>query len=182
MPATAPCWPALELKAITALEDKSDLCPRVGHSGCYSWSGNLLGHINPVSLLLRVWPGSEVSLRFHALSSYSCRALQAAGDPGRYQNSDWASAFTSQLREYDYWATKVEGTIPDTLRGTLFRNGPGRSVPTIDYMHRVPVCPTTDVEPCAKQQKHKVKMIVSVAGSCFMSDIARIFYLHGSTP
>ena len=51
---------------------------------------------------------------------------QAAGDPGKYQNTDWASAFTSQLHEYDYWVTDVEGVVPDTLRGTLFRNGPGR--------------------------------------------------------
>ncbi|KAL0046710.1 hypothetical protein WJX82_008018 [Trebouxia sp. C0006] len=50
----------------------------------------------------------------------------AAGDPGKYQNTDWASAFTSQLHEYDYWVTDVEGVVPDTLRGTLFRNGPGR--------------------------------------------------------
>ncbi|DBA67834.1 TPA: hypothetical protein ACH3X2_014183 [Trebouxia sp. C0005] len=50
----------------------------------------------------------------------------AAGDPGKYQNTDWASAFTSQLQEYDYWVTDVEGVVPDTLRGTLFRNGPGR--------------------------------------------------------
>ena len=54
-----------------------------------------------------------------------CRS-QAAGDPGKYQNTDWASAFTSQLQEYDYWVTDVEGVVPDTLRGTLFRNGPGR--------------------------------------------------------
>lgn len=58
--------------------------------------------------------------------STSARVLQAAGDPGRYQNTDWAAAFTSQLQEYDYWVTEVEGTVPDTLRGTLFRNGPGR--------------------------------------------------------
>ncbi|KAL3146000.1 hypothetical protein ABBQ38_015360 [Trebouxia sp. C0009 RCD-2024] len=50
----------------------------------------------------------------------------AAGYPGRYQNTDWAAAFTSQFQEYDYWTTKVEGRIPETLRGTLFRNGPGR--------------------------------------------------------
>ena len=54
------------------------------------------------------------------------RHVQAAGDPGRYQNSDWASAFTTQFKEYDYWVTEVEGSVPETLRGTLFRNGPGR--------------------------------------------------------
>ena len=59
------------------------------------------------------------------LSELVC-VIQAAGNPGRYQNTDWASAFTSQLLEYDYWVTEVEGEVPDTLRGTLFRNGPGR--------------------------------------------------------
>lgn len=59
------------------------------------------------------------------LSELVC-IIQAAGNPGRYQNTDWASAFTSQLLEYDYWVTEVEGEVPDTLRGTLFRNGPGR--------------------------------------------------------
>lgn len=63
-----------------------------------------------------------------------CRS-QAAGDPGKYQNTDWASAFTSQLQEYDYWVTDVEGVVPDTLRGTLFRNGPGRFENLTNHSH-----------------------------------------------
>lgn len=54
-------------------------------------------------------------------------AQQAAGEAQRYQRSDFASAFTSQLNEYDYWITEIEGEVPSSLRGTLFRNGPGRS-------------------------------------------------------
>ena len=38
---------------------------------------------------------------------------------------DWAAAFVSQRGEFDYWVDDVEGTLPDFLRGTLFRNGPG---------------------------------------------------------
>lgn len=44
----------------------------------------------------------------------------------QYQNSDWAAAFTSQFDEYEYYISEIEGKIPATLRGTLFRNGPGR--------------------------------------------------------
>ena len=38
---------------------------------------------------------------------------------------DWAAAFLSQPREFEYWIEQIEGTIPEFLRGTLFRNGPG---------------------------------------------------------
>lgn len=38
---------------------------------------------------------------------------------------DFAGAFQSQPEEYDYWIDEIEGTLPETLRGTLFRNGPG---------------------------------------------------------
>ena len=34
----------------------------------------------------------------------------------------------SQLQEYDYWITDIEGQVPTALRGTLFRNGPGRLI------------------------------------------------------
>ncbi|EIE20486.1 carotenoid oxygenase [Coccomyxa subellipsoidea C-169] len=43
----------------------------------------------------------------------------------KFLTADWASAFTSQRDEFDYWVDTVEGTIPDYLNGTLFRNGPG---------------------------------------------------------
>jgi len=42
-----------------------------------------------------------------------------------FQARDWAAAFSSQPGEFDYWIEKVEGTIPEFLQGTLFRNGPG---------------------------------------------------------
>ncbi len=51
----------------------------------------------------------------------SCRARRL--EP--FQARDWAAAFSSQPGEFDYWIEKVEGTIPEFLQGTLFRNGPG---------------------------------------------------------
>jgi all-trans-8'-apo-beta-carotenal 15,15'-oxygenase len=43
------------------------------------------------------------------------------------QKTAWAGAFRSQLQEFDYEITEIEGEIPDGLKGsTLFRNGPGR--------------------------------------------------------
>ncbi|DBB11283.1 TPA: hypothetical protein ACH3X3_006718 [Trebouxia sp. C0006] len=53
-------------------------------------------------------------------------AEAAGGDSGKYQSSDFAAAFTSQPKEYEYWITEIEGQVPESLRGTLFRNGPGR--------------------------------------------------------
>jgi len=38
---------------------------------------------------------------------------------------DWRSGYRSQPKEYDYWIDAVEGEIPTSLEGTLFRNGPG---------------------------------------------------------
>ena len=43
----------------------------------------------------------------------------------RFLTADWAAAFRTQPDEFDYWIYDVEGTIPDFLRGSLFRNGPG---------------------------------------------------------
>ena len=43
------------------------------------------------------------------------------------QKDAWAGAFRSQLQEFDYEITEIEGSIPNGLKGsTLFRNGPGR--------------------------------------------------------
>ena len=43
------------------------------------------------------------------------------------QKEAWSAAFRSQLQEFDYNITDIEGTIPDTLKGSsLFRNGPSR--------------------------------------------------------
>ncbi|KAL0018897.1 hypothetical protein WJX77_004984 [Trebouxia sp. C0004] len=41
---------------------------------------------------------------------------QAGGDSGKYQSSDFAAAFTSQQKEYDYWITEIEGQVPESLR------------------------------------------------------------------
>ncbi|EDX84569.1 Retinal pigment epithelial membrane protein [Synechococcus sp. PCC 7335] len=43
------------------------------------------------------------------------------------QQAAWNAAFQSQLQEFEYEITHIEGEIPDELRGsTLFRNGPSR--------------------------------------------------------
>jgi all-trans-8'-apo-beta-carotenal 15,15'-oxygenase len=39
--------------------------------------------------------------------------------------SDWQKGYLSLKEEYDYWIDEIEGEIPPTLTGTLFRNGPG---------------------------------------------------------
>ncbi|MEN8446882.1 MAG: carotenoid oxygenase family protein, partial [Cyanobacteria bacterium J06555_13] len=53
---------------------------------------------------------------------------QGEGEPLKQLQKDaWAGAFRSQLQEFDYEITDIEGTIPEGLRGsTLFRNGPSR--------------------------------------------------------
>ena len=52
-----------------------------------------------------------------------------------FNAKDWAAAFSSQPGEFDYWIEEVEGTIPEYLQGTLFRNGPGN--------FGAPPCPST---------------------------------------
>jgi all-trans-8'-apo-beta-carotenal 15,15'-oxygenase len=42
-----------------------------------------------------------------------------------YKRDDWKKGYQSQPHEYDYWIDDIEGEIPQELRGTLFRNGPG---------------------------------------------------------
>ncbi|KAK9837122.1 hypothetical protein WJX81_004609 [Elliptochloris bilobata] len=49
----------------------------------------------------------------------------ALPDEPLFRPRDWAAAFTSQPQEFDYWMDEVEGAVPEALRGTLFRNGPG---------------------------------------------------------
>ena len=53
---------------------------------------------------------------------------QGEGDALKQTQKDaWAGAFRSQLQEFDYEITDIEGTLPDALKGsTLFRNGPSR--------------------------------------------------------
>ncbi len=53
-----------------------------------------------------------------SLSPVSEPAATAAGDPYRI--------FDSLLAEHDYVIDQVEGRLPEGLRGTLYRNGPGR--------------------------------------------------------
>lgn len=42
-----------------------------------------------------------------------------------YNRNDWKKGYQSQPNEYDYWIDDIEGEIPVSLHGTLFRNGPG---------------------------------------------------------
>ncbi|MGB3309661.1 MAG: carotenoid oxygenase family protein [Nodosilinea sp.] len=46
-------------------------------------------------------------------------------DPQPYSMEDWSSGYRSQPNEHSYWVTDIEGTIPEALEGTVFRNGPG---------------------------------------------------------
>ncbi|BDA50633.1 Apocarotenoid-15,15'-oxygenase [Coccomyxa sp. Obi] len=43
----------------------------------------------------------------------------------RFLTTDWAAAFRTQPDEFDYWIYNIDGNIPDFLKGSLFRNGPG---------------------------------------------------------
>lgn len=42
-----------------------------------------------------------------------------------YTLEEWRSGYRSQPHEFSYWIENIEGEIPQTLTGTLFRNGPG---------------------------------------------------------
>jgi all-trans-8'-apo-beta-carotenal 15,15'-oxygenase len=42
-----------------------------------------------------------------------------------YERNDWKKGYQSQPNEYNYWIDDIEGEIPKSLYGTLFRNGPG---------------------------------------------------------
>ena len=39
----------------------------------------------------------------------------------------WSAGFESQPDEHDYRVEDIDGTLPGSLRGTLFRNGSGRN-------------------------------------------------------
>lgn len=43
---------------------------------------------------------------------------------GDYDYKYWSKAFRSQLKEFDYTITDVEGQLPADFQGTLFRNMP----------------------------------------------------------
>jgi len=42
-----------------------------------------------------------------------------------FARKDWRRGYESQPNEYEYWIDDIEGEIPQTLQGTLFRNVPG---------------------------------------------------------
>jgi all-trans-8'-apo-beta-carotenal 15,15'-oxygenase len=42
-----------------------------------------------------------------------------------YTLEDWRKGYRSQPQEFDYWIDEIEGEIPQELKGTLYRNGPG---------------------------------------------------------
>ncbi|MFM8296152.1 MAG: carotenoid oxygenase family protein [Microcystaceae cyanobacterium] len=46
-------------------------------------------------------------------------------DAHSYSLTDWQQGYTSQTQEWDTELTITEGNIPQGLKGTLFRNGPG---------------------------------------------------------
>ena len=45
---------------------------------------------------------------------------------GKYDFDKWKLAFRSQLEEFDYEISHIEGVLPRQLKGTLFRNMPAR--------------------------------------------------------
>ncbi|MEM1426700.1 MAG: carotenoid oxygenase family protein, partial [Cyanobacteria bacterium P01_H01_bin.130] len=52
--------------------------------------------------------------------------LQTPAKPDlSYAIADWQRGYESQPEEFDYWIDDVDGEIPASLTGTLFRNGPG---------------------------------------------------------
>ena len=54
-------------------------------------------------------------------------AATPGAQPAGYDRADWASAFRNVGLELDDLPlTAARGTIPAELRGTLYRNGPGR--------------------------------------------------------
>jgi len=53
--------------------------------------------------------------------------VTVASAPARFNRDDWASAFRNVDQELTAVAlTPVRGTVPDELKGTFYRNGPGR--------------------------------------------------------
>ena len=163
--ALLPRQPSSSKRLHVHLKTKATSAPELGTPDAIAGTVQLFCH-SQLSYLStrfqRFCPAETCVLATETGTSHIC-ALQAAGDPGKYCNTDWASAFKSQLREYDYWATKVEGTIPDTLRGTLFRNGPGRLVASTAVMHRAP----TYVHICRYLQSHQATNFSNLSDGAF---------------
>ncbi|NJN30648.1 MAG: Apocarotenoid-15,15'-oxygenase [Synechococcales cyanobacterium RM1_1_8] len=49
----------------------------------------------------------------------------AANTVDRFSREDWQRGYQTQPQETSYWVEDIQGEIPASLRGTLFRNGPG---------------------------------------------------------
>ena len=47
-------------------------------------------------------------------------------DSGDYSYDYWSKAFDSQLNEFDYEIVDIDGEIPPSLSGTVFRSMPAR--------------------------------------------------------
>jgi hypothetical protein len=47
-------------------------------------------------------------------------------DSGDYSYDYWSKAFDSQLNEFDYEIVEIDGEIPPSLSGTVFRSMPAR--------------------------------------------------------
>ncbi|MFM7312581.1 MAG: carotenoid oxygenase family protein, partial [Cyanobium sp.] len=62
-----------------------------------------------------------------SVSTPAAAEAAAPVQPRTYARADWASAFRNVLLELDDLpVTAARGSIPTELRGTLYRNGPGR--------------------------------------------------------
>jgi all-trans-8'-apo-beta-carotenal 15,15'-oxygenase len=56
----------------------------------------------------------------------SVHSIVSNPSSGMYDYNYWKKAFVSQLQEFDYEVTDIEGNIPIDLKGTLFRSFPAR--------------------------------------------------------
>ena len=68
----------------------------------------------------------QVTLSVNLNSAFNSRTTRLNPSSGAYDFPMWSKAFKSQLNEFDYEITQIDGKIPDNLSGTLFRNMPAR--------------------------------------------------------
>ena len=71
-----------------------------------------------------------------AIAPIAANTAESTAESPRYDRSLWASAFRnveSELTDVPLQATR--GTIPADLRGTLYRNGPGRLERSGQWVH-----------------------------------------------
>ena len=79
-----------------------------------------------------------------------------------YRLSDWQRGYESLETEHRYAITDIDGTIPAALRGTLFRNGPGRLGVNGDRFHHPfdgdgMICAVAFADGCAYFQNRYVR-------------------------